>query len=64
MRVGFYTVKAVILGLVPRIQNPGAGHGRIFGETGSLDPRHKGEDAGVERREIYPFTLPASMPRM
>ena len=59
MRVGFYTVKAVILGLVPRIQNPGAGHGRIFGETGSLDPRHKGEDdelwargVGAERREL------------
>jgi hypothetical protein len=59
MCVGSYTIKAVILRLVPRIQNPGAGHGRIFGETGSLDHRHKGEDdelwargVGAESREL------------
>ncbi len=33
-----------ILGLVPRIQTPGAKDGAPCGNTGRLDPRHKGED--------------------
>ena len=43
----FHPFRFVILGLVPRIQTPGVRRERSIGKTGSLDPRHKGEDDGV-----------------